>query len=251
MRQKILRGPLRSLVIKEDQKWLIGVLVEKKIFHKGKIWSTKKLLTLAEAETSVWKRKADVFIFWKWRNSCTAQKAINLWNKSPRKVLGFQFFNDPRASLCAFLEGVVKHRLQLSYQAQHNSNRQGRASHRPNWTRWSGGSFWMCSLWTCKLKVFKAFLENYKCVPLRLASAAHGQLGRNQCFNNKNKRFNYAWLAPTLFKGYWHFYFHWLRTCCEYHLDQEDWWHFERTTSFTWWTFYETRNLLLSIYLQT
>lgn len=152
MRQKVLRGPLRSLVIKEDQKMIDWCVGGEKIFHKEKIWSTKKLLTLSETETSGWKRKADVLIFWKRRNSCTAQKAINLWNKSPRKVLHFQSFNDPRASLSAFLAGIVKHRSQLSYQPQHNSNRQtGKSiSQTQNWTRWSGGSFWMCSLWTCK-----------------------------------------------------------------------------------------------------
>lgn len=34
MRQKILRGTLRNLVIKEEQKNVIGVLVEKKNFLK-------------------------------------------------------------------------------------------------------------------------------------------------------------------------------------------------------------------------
>lgn len=150
MRQKILRGSLRRLVLlKEDQKrsdWCIG---GEKNFHEEKIWSTKNLLTLAETETSGWKWKADVFIFWKRRNSCTAQKALKLWNKYSRKVLDFQSFNDPRANLDAFLPVLLNTGFSRVTSLS-TSHRQGRVSHRHRIA--PDDLVDLCSLWTCKIK---------------------------------------------------------------------------------------------------
>lgn len=139
-----------------------------------------------------------------------------------KKSSGLPVFQWPQTR-SVFLAGIGNHRLQLSSQPQHSSDRwTGKSiSQTQNWTRWSSGSFWMCSLWTCKFKGLQIPSPHISKCSIR-------ESWTNQCFNNKNKRFNYACLVPALFEGYWHFCFHWLRTCCEYHLDQEDWWHFER-----------------------